>query len=253
MPRARAAYANNEVGLGLGGGGVGQAPNLQMLAADAYAAVEPFLGDTVQYDCDSNGYIDAFMVVHAGSGAQQTLDPTDLWSAKWVMPEAIGSGKSKLYAFLTLPEDSKLGMACHELGHLVFGWPDLHVPIVDSEPGLTNQNAGLGDWCLMASGGWIGSGDTPSHPSAWCKKQQGWVEVVNETFDRSVAITDVKVDGKVHRLWKNGNLASSEYFLVENRANMGYDAALPGHGLLSKFLPLFKMLMRLKFGLQYTT
>ena len=35
------------------------------------------------------------------------------------MSEAIGNGKSKLYAFLTLPEDAKLGMVCHEIGHLV--------------------------------------------------------------------------------------------------------------------------------------
>jgi len=200
MSRTMAEYANNEVGLG-----VTPALNLQTLAADAYAAVEPFLEDTAQYDCDSNGYVDAFMVVHAGQGAEVTHDPTDLWSAKWVMPEAIGNGKSKVYAFLTLPEDVTLGMAHHEIGHLVFGWPDLHVPIVDSEPAAVKQNAGLGDLCLMASGGWIGSGDTPSHPSAWCKKQQGWLEVINETSDRSVAITDVKVDGKVHRLWTKEN------------------------------------------------
>ena len=192
MSRTKVEHANNEVGLG-----VAPALNLQTLAADAYTAVEPFLEDASQYDSDSNGYIDAFMVVH---GAEVTHDPMDLWSAKWVMPEAIGNGKSKVYAFLTLPEDAKLSMVCHEIGHLVFGWADLHVPIVDSGPAIGKQNPGLGGWCLMASGAWIGSGDTPSHPSAWCKKQQGWVEVVNETSDRTVAITDVKVDGKVHRL-----------------------------------------------------
>ena len=157
MSRTKAEYANDQVGLG-----AAPAINLQTLAADAYAVVDPFLEDTTQYDCDSNGYIDAFMIVHAGQGAEVTNDPADLWSAKWVMQEAIGNGKSKLYAFLTLPEDAKLGIACHEIGHLVFGWPDLHVPIVDSKPAAGKQNAGSGDRCLMASGAWIGSGDTPS-------------------------------------------------------------------------------------------
>jgi len=64
-----------------------------------------------------------------GSRAQQTLELSDLWSFEWVMPEAIGNGKSRFNIFLTLPEDAKLGMACYELRHLVSRWPDLHIPI----------------------------------------------------------------------------------------------------------------------------
>ena len=53
----------------------------------------------MQYDSDSNGYIDAFMVVHAGQGAKETRDPTDLWSAKWVMPGAIETGFTRSLPF----------------------------------------------------------------------------------------------------------------------------------------------------------
>ena len=42
----------------------------------------------------------------------------------------------------------------HELGHLLFGFPDLYDTDYTSE--------GIGDWCLMAAGSWNGGGDTPA-------------------------------------------------------------------------------------------
>ncbi|KIM36242.1 hypothetical protein M413DRAFT_449297 [Hebeloma cylindrosporum] len=89
MPRTKAEYANNEVGLGVAPG-----PNLQTLAADAYAAVEPFLEDTAQYDCDSNGYIDAFMVLHAGQGAEATQDLRISGLRNGLCQRRLGTGKA---------------------------------------------------------------------------------------------------------------------------------------------------------------
>ncbi|MDD2670556.1 M6 family metalloprotease domain-containing protein, partial [Zoogloea sp.] len=130
---------------------------------------------------------------------------------------------TKIYAYLTVPEDSKIGVCCHELGHLLFGFPDLYDTDYTSE--------GIGNWCLMAGGSWGGGGNTPVHPSAWCKANQGWASVTNVTANGSKNIADVKDSGKIYRLWKNG-AASSEYFLVENRQKTGFDASLPAGGLL---------------------
>jgi immune inhibitor A len=74
-------------------------------------------------------------------------------------------------------------------------------------------------------------GDTPVHPSAWCKANQGWVAVDNFKTDAVVNIPDVKTSNTVLRLWKNGAPAS-EYFLLENRQQTGFDVSLPGDGLL---------------------
>jgi immune inhibitor A len=73
--------------------------------------------------------------------------------------------------YLTVPEDAKLGVIAHELGHLLFGWPDLY----DSGPKGGRVTEGLGDWCLMASGSWNNNGRTPGYPSAWCRHVQGLV------------------------------------------------------------------------------
>lgn len=222
LPQTLATYAN-------GASGIGSAtPNARTMAKDAAIAADPDVGFG-PYDNDGDGFVDAFIVIHAGQGAEQTLNPGDIWSHKWVLSGGeYTADTSKIYAYLTVPEDCRIGVCCHELGHLLFGWPDLYDTDGSSE--------GIGDWCLMAGGSWNGGGtaqpgDIPAHPSAWCKADQGWVNVVNHTSNGNVTISDVKDGHEVHRLWKDG-ASGSEYFLVENRQQDRYDAELPGEGLL---------------------
>jgi immune inhibitor A len=219
MPQTLAWYANGNYGIGKPSGD----PRANILARDAVKAVDPSV-DLQPYDNDGNGYVDAFIVVHAGGGGEETGDPGDIWSHKWVLPEEYtADGGVKVYAYLTIPENAKLGVSAHELGHLVFGFPDLYDIDYSSE--------GIGDWCLMAGGSWNGGGDTPAHPSAWCKAQQGWVDVVPVSAETALELPDVKTSRTVHRLWTDGT-AGPEYFLLENRQQAGYDAQLPGGGLL---------------------
>ena len=126
---------------------------------------------------------------------------------------------TKIFAYLTIPEDAKLGVTAHEIGHLIFGWPDLY----DSD----NTSEGIGNWCLMASGSWGLGGDRPVHPSAWCKSTQGWINVVAQTNNATVTINDVKSSRTAYRLWKDGG-GGNEYFLVENRQQAGSTRRCPG-------------------------
>jgi immune inhibitor A len=172
--------------------------------------------------------VDAFVVVHAGRGAEQTHNlVNDLWSLKWVLPRRVFVDGVSVYAFLTIPEDARLGVCAHELGHLVFGWPDLY----DTD----YSSPGIGNWCLMSGGSWGGTpnGTRPCHPSAWCKANQNWAKVVNTTTNGPLTLRDVKATREVRRLWTNGDLTSREYFLIENRQQSGFDASLPGAGLFS--------------------
>jgi len=114
-------------------------------------------------------------------------------------------------------------VCAHELGHLLFGFPDLYDTDYSSE--------GVGNWCLMGGGSWNGGGEVPAHPSAWCKVSQGWASAVIQKDNASVQIADVKSTQKVYRLWKSG-AAGNEYFLVENRQKTGFDRLLPAEGLL---------------------
>ena len=218
MPHKLSWYANGNFGIGKPSG----VPRANILARDAAVAANASV-DFGPYDNDGNGYVDAFIVVHAGRGGEETGDSGDIWSHKWVLPDEFQADSTRIYAYLTIPEDAKLGVSAHELGHLLFGFPDLYDIDYTSE--------GAGNWCLMAGGSWNGGGDTPAHPSAWCKANQEWVKVTNVTSAGTLSIPDVKDAREVHRLWTDG-APGQEYFLVENRQQDRFDSELPGGGLL---------------------
>ena len=217
LPLRLEQYANGESGTGAA------TPNARTMARAAAEAANGAVNFR-PYDNDGNGYVDAFIVIHAGPGGEQTGSGGDIWSHKWVLPNgAYNADGTRIYAYLTIPEDARIGVACHELGHLLFGWPDLYDTDGSSE--------GLGTWCLMAGGSWNGDGDIPAHPSAWCKARQGWISVVNQTRNATLSIPDVKDGHVAYRLWKDG-AQGKEYFLVENRRRRQFDSRLPGDGLL---------------------
>jgi immune inhibitor A len=218
LPHTLAWYANGNFGIGRPSG----TARANIMAQDAATAANPTVNFGL-YDNDGNGFVDAFIVVHAGSGGEVTGNSGDIWSHKWTLPSAMAVDGKQIFAYLTIPQDAKIGVCAHELGHLLFGFPDLY----DTD----DTSEGIGKWCLMAGGSWNGGGDTPAHPSAWCKANQGWVSVNNVTGSSTLSIQDVKTSRSVHRLWKNGT-GGNEYFLLENRQRVGFDAGLPGDGLL---------------------
>jgi len=217
MPKKLTEYANGESGTGW------SQPNARTMALDAVKAADPYV-NFGSYDNDGDGHVDAFIVLHAGRGAEETGSTDDIWSHKWVLPGgSYNADGTKIYAYLTVPEDARIGVCCHELGHLLFGWIDLYDTDYSSE--------GVGNWCLMGGGSWLGNGNNPAHPSAYFKVDQGWANVIVQTTNATVQIEDVKTSRNVYRLWKNG-ASGNEFFLVENRQKTGFDADLPGEGLL---------------------
>jgi immune inhibitor A len=203
-------------------GACGKTQKVKEMARDALAKANPDL-DFSNYDNDGDGYVDAFVVVHAGRGAEQTDHKDDIWSHKWTLPESTKVDGVKVFAYLTIPEDARLGVSAHELGHLLFGWPDLYDEDYSSR--------GVGEYCLMGGGSWLNGGDTPCHPSAWCKSKQGWASLLTVTQNENRTLQDIKVSHSAARLWTEGR-TGKEYFIAETRFRSGYDAHLPAEGLL---------------------
>lgn len=182
-------------------------------------------------------FVDCFIIVHAGVGAEEPSgnSDVDIWSHKGTLLNNRPIGNTSIGAYLTIPETAKTGVCAHEIGHLLFGWPDFYDT---TDPPI---GKGVGPWCLMSSGSWGGGGDRPSHPSAWCKAQQQWVDVIVPSLDSSTWInqqldnvTNTKNFRTIYKLWGNPNRPDKEYFLAENRSASGFDQYLPGEGLLGK-------------------
>ncbi len=221
-PQTYSYYTNGQYGMGT------YPHNTQKLTEDVVDAVDSVV-DFSQYDNDHDGYVDALFIVHAGSGAEFSGSVNDIWSHQWAIPPRLKDGV-RIFTYSIEPEywltagDMTLGVYCHELGH-VFGLPDLY----DTD----STSLGVGAWSLMGNGSWNGNlGDSPAHPDAWSRIGLGFASpVVLKENTPGAAILSIENHGPIYYLWDCGSL-NDEYFLVENRQFVGYDAALPGAGLL---------------------
>ena len=214
-----------------GQNGFGQYPqNAQKLAEDAVALADTFV-DFSNYDNDGDGFVDALFIIHAGPGAEYTGSGDDIWSHKWEMntPQLVDGVLAYVYSmepeYWLYPGDMTCGVYAHEMGHAVFGLPDLYDYDYDSK--------GVGYWSLMAGGCWNGNlGDSPAHPDAYCRMLMEVAEITNiTTAAAGVSIPEVENNPTIFRFW-TGGAQLEQYFLVENRQQTGYDAYLPSNGLL---------------------
>lgn len=241
MPRPRSAYAGRH-------GGMGAFPaNSQSLLEDAVRANDGAI-DFGRYDNDGpdgrpnsgddDGVVDAVFLVYAGAGAVEDGDLSGIWPHAWrrtvsTQDPAAGGGTIRVDRYAALPErmadegsDGDLltvGLAAHEYGH-VLGLPDL----VDHE-----DAPGPGRWDLMGSGVWgFRDSSRPTGLSSWSRARLGWTtpqllegdhpgHAMPSTY-RSRSAVKLPIAGQpLH-----------EHFLVERRTRTGFDADLPGDGLL---------------------
>lgn len=202
----------------------------QELVAEAVEASDPFI-DFSRFDNDGNGSVDNVIVIHQGTGQEMSGEATDIWSHSWSINSVQKDGVW-ISSYTIQPElidndeIATIGVLCHELGHAL-GLPDLY----DTD----SSSWAVGDWGLMAHGTWNylnRPGDSPAHMTGWSKKKLGWLEpVALNNFAGNLQISPVEENGNVY-IYENPERPGIEYFLLENRQQIGYDSALPGEGLL---------------------
>lgn len=216
--------------------GFGQYPrNAQKLTEDAVAAADRYVDFSAftTYESSEAGvsgtFVSALFVVHAGPGAEVTGSRNDIWSHAWVTRQPIRTDDGVyVYRYIMMAEDSPMGTFGHEFGHTL-GLPDLY--------DYDGSSAGVGMWSMMSYGTWADGGHTPVHMDAWSKIQTGWVSPTVITDTTGVEIPQVEGNATIYQLWTSSLWTSSggtipEYFLVENRQKVLFDAYLPGEGLL---------------------
>jgi M6 family metalloprotease-like protein len=137
------------------------------------------------------------------------------------------SHKGQRWNYFICPEGGErmnnISVICHEFGHML-GLPDLY-----AKPEVPGSE-GLGVWCVMSNQ--LGKG-RPQHFCAWSKEQLGWIKpaIIYPTVKQKLILAPVEKSPKECfkvLLQPDG----SEYLLLENRHQTGFDTDLPGEGLM---------------------
>jgi M6 family metalloprotease-like protein len=187
---------------------------------------------------------DYFVFLHSGTGQETSLKNDDIWSVTY-LNASIPTPTTTLTRFSIVPEleappNVPNGVWCVEFAHDL-GVPDLY----DTRNGPNHGKSILGPWELMDKGSWNGDppGSLPAHMTAWAKIQLGWINgsmlttVTAGTSTIAVYPTEV-ASYQVHaiRIPISATQNSTQYYLVEVRKQIGFDAALPTSGVLITFV-----------------
>ncbi len=203
--------------------------NAQGMARDAVQAALAEGVDFSSYDVLGEKLVTALFVIHAGSGAEQTLSRDDMWSLKWVIPNDVVVGDDlRVRTFLTVPEDCNMGVCAHEWGHLAARWADYY----DTGRLAARQSNGLGNYCLMAAGSWGNGGLTPVFPNGMLRMFHGWIspQLITESASQ-VVLTPAAEGGNMLFIQNAARMSETQYVIVEYRRQRSQDAFLPDEGV----------------------
>lgn len=189
---------------------------------------------------NANNQLETFHIIFAGHGMEAGGGNDCIWSHKWSLNTPITLDGIAISTYSCSPELggasgsnlTNIGVICHELCH-VFGAPDYY-DTDDSASG--GDYEGTGKWDLMAGGNWNGvggsnsSGNSPAHISMFQKIAFGWVTPT--TLSSYTEVNGFKNAAQNAEAYIYTTTTANEYFVLENRQQVGFDAGLPGHGMI---------------------
>ena len=187
-----------------------------------------------KYDWDGDGVAEEVFVLYAGHGENDTRNPSLIWPHMYSLSNyqagALTLDKVTIDTYACTSElqnDGSLagiGTFCHEFSHCM-GFPDMY------DTSANGKNYGMGDWDLMCSGSYNGDTYTPAGYSGYEKMVCGWTKPIELNADTTITEMKPLADmGQTYIVYNKGN--RNEYYILENRQRKGFDAALPGEGML---------------------
>ena len=224
MPQPLSFYAGTDSGM------TDSFPrNAPGMARDAVRAALAAGVDFKPYDALGEKMVTALFVIHAGRGAEETGERSDIWSHKWVIPDGIEVAPGlRVSTYLTVPEDCKVGVCAHEWGHLAARWADFY----DTGESKNMVSNGLGSYCLMAAGSWGNGGTTPSLPNAMLRMFHGWIvpTLVTKTT-AALTLSPAAEGGQCIVIQNKKTMTDKQYIIVEYRRRQFQDSFLPDEGV----------------------
>lgn len=185
--------------------------------------------DFNDYDRNHDGVVDNIFVFYAGRGEASGGSADTVWPHSWNMESAgfpnlyYDGVKVYTYGCSNEWEGSRpdgVGTFVHEFSH-VMGLPDLYA---------TSYTSAFtpGSWSALDYGPYNNSGMTPPNYGAFERYALGWLKP--REIDRELSCVLQPVSENVCGIIRTSD--PEEFFLVENRQQEGWDAYIPGHGML---------------------
>lgn len=196
--------------------------------------------DLSLYDGNGDKKVDYVGVIFAGYGQADGGSENTIWPHKSsIEGENIFSKGYKFALYNCNPEKNfytkhymGIGTFCHEFGH-VMGLPDIY-----STNGSTVHKT-CGEWDIMDYGCYVHEGDAPPLYTGYERFFFGWTTPRVLDKAENVSLNALEASNEVLMITSTGksNLKGtdpdpSEFYLLENRQQVGFDRYLPGHGLI---------------------
>ena len=186
--------------------------------------------DLSQFDLDSDGWIDRFLIIHTAEVQEDNGGSGSIWSHYGPLSAMVEVDGYKFDHYTIAGFDSGFGTIIHEMLHQM-GALDLY----DVHGQGTGEDwNGLGDWDVMASGNWNGvNGRTPALPSLATLDLIGVdrateISVNNPGETQNYVLSPLSSAGSGLFI----QISPSERVWMAFRGSNGFDSDLPGHGLL---------------------
>lgn len=234
LPHNRAYYGSNRNGKD------GADTDAPQMVADACRLVDDQVDFTL-YDDDHDGRIDFVFILFAGIGENDKNSvPEAVWPHRSdaYSKNCILDGK-RLYTYACAGETdgvtgerNGIGTICHEFGHVI-GLPDYY----DTKYGVNWDDCLTpNDWSSMDQGCYNNGGNTPPNYSIFDKYFMGWATPQLLAVDAQEDITLTTGYEDAYQITGGASLlpysTPNIVYYIENRQPVGWDAHLPGHGML---------------------
>ncbi|OFX89908.1 MAG: hypothetical protein A2W99_08935 [Bacteroidetes bacterium GWF2_33_16] len=205
--------------------------NPRALVTEAVNAADASV-NFADFDNDNNGSVDGVYIIYAGYGEEAGGGANAIWAHAWSITPVTKDGKTissySCSAELSGSSGSTItaiGVICHEFGH-VLGSPDYY----DVDYTTGGNFIGTGNWDLMASGSWNNNGVTPAQHNAYTKVYYySWATATLLSSAQDITVTNSVQNKSFYRI---NSTTTNEFWLIENRQIIGFDANIPGHGLI---------------------
>lgn len=209
--------------------------------------------DFAQYDTDDDGYIDNVFVYYAGHNEAEHGGEETIWPHKWSIFSTSqyrnGNYKGSIesitfngkivrnYACTSELRGNAgqnmcgIGTFTHEFGH-VLGLPDYY-----STNGTDHHTLSL--WDVMDEGPYLNQGRTPPSYSGFERFELGFMTPKILKNPKNIILSPLSTSNEAYLISSSDrhnlvgtNPIPTEFFILENRQNIGWDKYLPGHGML---------------------